>query len=89
MTTQTVTASDVQRQFGRIHDMAMKEPVAITNHGRSTSYLVSADLFEQMLLCYRRASFVGDLSDGDMRQILEAKVPDEHNWEPDELSFAP
>lgn len=79
----TVSASEVQRQFGRVHDAAMKSPVEIQNHGRTTAYLVSAETFEQMWASYRRAFFVGDLTDEEMRLISEAKVPEDLDWDPE------
>ena len=80
----TVSASEVQRHFGRVHDAAMKEPVEIQNHGRTTAFLVSADTFTEMWNCYRRTFFVGDLTDEEMRQIAEARVPEDLEWNPEE-----
>ena len=82
--TTTVSASEVQRRFGRVHDAAMKEPVEIQNHGRTTAYLVSADTFREMWKSYRRSFLVGDLTDEDMRDIAAAKVPEDMDWEPDD-----
>ena len=59
----------------------MKAPVEIQNHGRTTAYLVSADTFEQMWASYRRAFFVGELSDEEMKMISEARVPEDLDWE--------
>lgn len=75
------SASEVQRHFGRVHDTAMREPVEIRNHGRTTAYLVSADTFEKMWASYRRTLLVAELSDEDMRLINEARVPDDLDWD--------
>ena len=62
----------------------MKEPVEIQNHGRTTAFLVSAETFHAMWQCYRKAMFVGELSDEDLRGIAEARVPDDLDWDPEE-----
>jgi antitoxin StbD len=51
----TVTASDIQKNFGLWHDRALKEPVQITKYGRETVYLISAETFHQLCASYRRA----------------------------------
>ena len=79
----TVSASEVQRNFGRVHDQAMREPVEIKNHGRTTAFLVAADTFERMWASYRRSYLVADLTDEEMKLIEEARVPDDLDWEPE------
>jgi PHD/YefM family antitoxin component YafN of YafNO toxin-antitoxin module len=88
----SVTASEVQKNFGAYHDKALKEPVQITKYGRETAYLVSAQTFNEMWASYRKVLRVGDLSDAEMNDIMQAKVPPEHDYEynddpePDETS---
>lgn len=38
---QQVTSADAQNRFGQLLDMAQREPVAITRHGRTAGYVVS------------------------------------------------
>lgn len=38
---QQVTSADAQNRFGQLLDMAQREPVAITRHGRTAGYMVS------------------------------------------------
>jgi len=44
----TVTAAELQRQFGRYRDLALKEPVSITHHGRETLVVLSADEYRRL-----------------------------------------
>ena len=77
----TVSASEVRQRFRRMHEAAMKEPVEIQIHGRTTAYLVSADTFTEMWKCYRRSFPVGDLTDEEMQEISAARVPGDVDWD--------
>lgn len=77
----SVTASEMQKNFGRWHDEAIREPVQITKHGRETAYLVSAETFNRLWASYRRAVKVTELSDEEIALILAAEVPAEHAHE--------
>jgi PHD/YefM family antitoxin component YafN of YafNO toxin-antitoxin module len=49
----SVSASEIQKNFGEWLDKALVEPVAITRYGRTSGYLVSAGLFEQLWGCFQ------------------------------------
>jgi antitoxin StbD len=91
----SVTASEVQKNFGAYHDKAQREPVQITKYGRETAYLVSAETFNEMWASYRKAVPVGDLSDDEMAAIMQATVPPEHDYDyeddpaPDDSAMPP
>ena len=38
---QQVTSAEAQNRFGKLLDMAQREPVAITRHGRTAGYVIS------------------------------------------------
>ena len=44
----SVSASEIQKNFGEWLDKALAEPVAITRYGRTSGYLISASLFERL-----------------------------------------
>jgi len=44
----TVTAADLQRQFGRYRDLALKEPVSVTHHGRESLVMLSAEEYRRL-----------------------------------------
>ena len=43
-----VPATEFTRNFGPYREIAQREPVAVTSHGRVTGYFVSAVEFEEM-----------------------------------------
>ena len=76
--TRSVNASELQKNFGRWHDVAQREPVQISKHGRSTAYLISADAYQELLSCYRRSVMVRDLSPSEMALIAASEIdPDD------------
>lgn len=80
----TVSASDVQKNFGIYHDRAMSEPVRVTKYGRETVFIVSAQTFHQMKQAQREAITSADLSDDEMALIEAAEIPAEHRYTVDD-----
>jgi antitoxin StbD len=71
----TVTASEVQKNFGAYHDRALAEPVRVTKYGRETVYIVSAKTFHEMKQAQRDAIASAELSDDEMALIDAAEIP--------------
>ena len=71
----TVTASEVQKNFGAYHDRALSEPVRVTKYGRETVYIVSAKTFHAMKQAQRDAIASADLSDAELALIDSAEIP--------------
>ena len=79
------SASEVQRNFGYWHDKALKEPVQVTKHGRKTTYLVSAETFNELWTNFRRAVRVEQLSDAELSMIMSADVAIEDRYEIEDI----
>lgn len=84
-----VTATEIQKDFGKWHDRSQHAPVEITKHGRTTSYWVPAELFNEMWKHYRKAIQAGELSDRELRLILEAKVMTDQPYQLDDIPELP
>jgi antitoxin StbD len=76
-----VTASEVQKNFGRWHDVAQREPVQIVKHGRESAYLVSARTFEELAQEYRKTTGVRDLTTDELELIMASEIDPEHAWD--------
>ena len=74
----TVSASEVQKNFGAYHDRALTEPIRVTKYGRETVYIVSAETFHVLKQAQRDAIRSADLTDAEARLIAEAEIPPEH-----------
>jgi len=69
----------MQRRWGEVSDMALREPVAITDNGRSRHVLMSLDEYERLKARDRLAFRIEDLPD-DLAALLEAGLDD--LWNP-------
>ena len=45
----TVTSAEAQNRFGQLLDMARREPITVTRHGRPTAFIVSPQDMEALL----------------------------------------
>jgi hypothetical protein len=70
----SVSASEFQKSFGEWHSKIDQGPVEITESGKPTAYLVSAELFHQLWQRYRIALPVGELPKSDIDAILSSRV---------------
>lgn len=76
-----VPAAEFTRNFGQYREIAQREPVAVTSHGRATGYFVSAMEFEEMQrlkALTRRSRAVADLSKEDIERMTAARMSPEH-----------
>lgn len=81
----TVSASDVQKNFGVYHDRALTEPVRVTKYGRETVYIVSAKTFHELKQAQRDAIYSSELTDAEMALINSAEIPAEERYSLDKL----
>lgn len=59
-----ITAAEMQTHFGRYRDLALREPVAVTHHGRDSIVVLSADEYRRLkALDTRRAYYARELPD--------------------------
>jgi PHD/YefM family antitoxin component YafN of YafNO toxin-antitoxin module len=73
----TVTSGDFLRQYGRITEQALREPVSITSHGRERLVLLSADEYRRLKKNDRVALRPWELSEEDLAAIKAAEPPPE------------
>lgn len=53
---QTINASEFQKRLGEFSDIARREPVAITRHGRASLVLLSAEDYDRLKRIEDRAT---------------------------------
>jgi PHD/YefM family antitoxin component YafN of YafNO toxin-antitoxin module len=76
----TATATDVQKDFGAYHDLALVEPVRVTKDGRETVFIVSAETFHNLKQAQHEAIASADLSDEELALIEAAEIHAEHRY---------
>lgn len=78
---QEVSATEFTRNFGRYREIAQREPIAVTSHGRATGYFVSAVEYEDLQrfkAVARRSRAVIDLTQDEIDQITTGRMSPEH-----------
>ena len=69
-----VTSVDVSKRFGFYGEVAQREPVVITNHGRDSLVLISASEYDRLKSMDTRQAFrTADMPD-DLAEALERTV---------------
>ncbi len=68
-----VSATALQKQFGKWAEKAIKEPVAIERHGREALYLISAEHFRQLRSLERETLYAWELSEEEIKAIEKAE----------------
>jgi prevent-host-death family protein len=71
------TAAEIQKRFGIYSEIAQREPVTITNHGRDSLVLLSVrDYARLKAMDTRKAYFAWELPDDAVRALEEATTPE-------------
>ena len=80
-----VTSAEMQKRFGQYSELAQREPVSITNHGRESLVLMSAAEFRRLkALDTRRAYYTHELPP-ELAEALEKATPPEWTADLDHL----
>ena len=77
-----IPATEFTRNFGQYREIAQREPVAVTSHGRATGYFVSAVEFVELqrLKAYaRRSRAVVDMTKEEIEQMAASRMAPEHD----------
>jgi prevent-host-death family protein len=76
-----VTATEFAKNFGRYREEAQREPVAITSHGRTSGYFVSAYEYAELVRLRafeRRVHRIEDLPENVVQAISESTMDPKH-----------
>jgi prevent-host-death family protein len=72
-----VSSAELQRKFGTYSEIAQREPVTITNHGRDSLVLISISDYERLKsFDTRRAYYVHEAPEEFVRALEVAKAPE-------------
>ena len=77
-----VPATEFTRNFGQYREIAQREPVAVTSHGRPTGYFVSAVEYEELMRLKafaRRSRAVADMTKEEIDQMAASRMAPEHD----------
>ncbi|NFV80954.1 type II toxin-antitoxin system Phd/YefM family antitoxin [Magnetospirillum aberrantis] len=69
--TRIISASDAQKRFGEMVDMALREPVMVQRHGRDVVTMISVDEYKRLRRLERDALAAHEVDD-DTARLIEA-----------------
>jgi prevent-host-death family protein len=72
----TVSAAEFHRNVDLYLDIAFTKPVTITKNGRERTVLLSAQEYARLKRRDRRVIAAGELSEGQVDAIRNARIPD-------------
>ena len=76
-----VAATEFAKNFGRYKELAQREPVAITSHGRTSGYFISEHEYveyQRLKAAARRALHVSELPEETVVALEEARMDPAH-----------
>jgi prevent-host-death family protein len=77
-----VTATEFTRNFGQYREIAQREPIAVTSHGRATGYFVSAVEFEEiqrLKLLGGRSRALRDMTEEEVQEMASGRMAPHHD----------
>lgn len=76
-----VSATEFARNFSQYREMAQREPIAVTSHGRATGYFISAVEYEDMRRLKARAGrsrSVAEMTKKEIDRMIKRRMSSEH-----------
>jgi prevent-host-death family protein len=77
-----VPATEFTRNFGQYREIAQREPIAVTSHGRATGYFISTIEYEELQrlkVFGRRSRAVADMTREEIEQMAAGRMSPEHD----------
>jgi len=77
-----VSATEFARHFSQYREIAQREPIAVTSHGRATGYFISAIEYEEMQQLKthaRRSRTVADMTQEEVERMTTGRMSSEHD----------
>jgi PHD/YefM family antitoxin component YafN of YafNO toxin-antitoxin module len=77
-----VPATEFAKNFGRYKELAQRESVAITSHGRTSGYFVSEQEYaeyQRLRAHARRAYHISELPETAVAALTEARMNPKHD----------
>lgn len=81
----TVSARELQKNFGRYQDRALVAPVMVTKYGRASVVILSAAEYDRLKKLDRQELAVSELGKRDVAAIKTARIPAKHRYRSSDL----
>lgn len=81
----SVKSSEMQKTFGKWLDKSHEGPVAVTKYDRPAAYLISANLYDDLVSQYRKTIATGQLTDRELSLLSKSRVAVETPFDLEDL----
>ena len=81
----SVTAAELQKQFGRYREIARLQPLTVTHHGRDSLVILAAEEYKRLKAYDTRQSYAVDELPADILEALKQGYQGEATPELDKL----
>ncbi len=75
-----VTSAEAQKNFGRYRERALAEPVVVTQYGKPSVVIISAEEYERLKELDQRVMRLDEMSDAEVEEMLNSSIPPEHRY---------
>jgi PHD/YefM family antitoxin component YafN of YafNO toxin-antitoxin module len=72
-----ISSGELQRKIGYVQDLALVEPVTITNNGRDRLVMMSAEEYRRLKRRDRQVMTLDDFTDEDIAALEKVRAPAE------------
>lgn len=73
---QTVSAAEIQKNFGQFREIALSECVVVTVHGKPSVAIISFAEYQRLKELDRRVLRLDDMTDAQLQEMVDAKIPE-------------
>ncbi len=75
-----VPALEFQRNFGKYQDLAQREPIVITSHGRPAFVLMPAEEYAALMTVKKRAFMTAEAEAEIIESVRRAEMDQRHEY---------
>ena len=72
-----ISSGELQQKIGYVQDLALVEPVTITNNGRDRLVMMPAEEYRRLKRRDRRVMTLDDFTDEDIAALVKVRAPAE------------
>jgi prevent-host-death family protein len=75
-----VTSAEAQKNFGRYRQQALAEPVVVTQYGKPSVVILSAEEYQRLKELDRRVLLLDEMPDAEIEEMTRSEIPREHRY---------
>jgi prevent-host-death family protein len=82
---QSITAAEIQKNFGQFRETALSEDIVVTSHGKPSVAIISYSEYQRLKELDRRILRLENMTQEQVDEMLEAEIPKELHYNLDDI----